>query len=319
MSGGGSADPRALTGAGPGAASARLWSVVLKLSRHPAPCCESAPLRAGWDDGQAWVGPEPTRRPGAILRCSRPGVLDPLVPLSTQQEQMLELYGPACSPAVEGWVIAHLGQSLDGRIAPPDGAPEAITGPLDHEHNHRLRALADVVLVGAGTIMHDDPQLTVRLCEGSDPVCAVLDTRGSLGEHYRVFSRPHPAALLLVEASASAGRMHGRARRLPLAGELGPRAVLQALRQQGLRRVFIEGGGVTVSRFLEADCLTRLQITVSSLVLGRGKPGLELSRVLRRRLPARRFDLGADVLFDCDLSEEAAPEREPASSTELPS
>lgn len=291
-----------------------LWSVLLELSRYAARPSSEAPLRAGRSGGQVWVEAEPTDRPGAVLRCSQQGAIEPLVPLSAQAARMLELYAPACVPSKD-WVVAHLGQSLDGRIAPPDGSPEAITGPLDHLHNHRLRALADVVLVGAGTVWHDDPQLNVRLCAGPDPVCAVLDARGSLAAHYRVFARSRPATLVLVAAGTHSGGRHGNALRLPVEGELEPQAALRALRQRALRRVFIEGGGVTVSRFLEADCLTRLQITVSPLVLGRGKPGLELTRVLRLRLAARRFDLGSDVLFDCDLTRGAEPENESRSAT----
>jgi riboflavin biosynthesis pyrimidine reductase len=88
-------------------------------------------------------------------------------------------------------------------------------------------------------------------------------------------------------------------------GRLCPRAVLDLLAARGLRRIFLEGGGVTISHFLAARCLHRLQITVAPLIIGSGRPSItlpeieQLSRSLRP--PTRRFDLGDDILFECRL------------------
>ena len=73
--------------------------------------------------------------------------------------------------------------------------------------------------------------------------------------------------------------------------------------------MLVEGGGVTVSRFLEARAAHRLHLCVSPLLLGSGRPGLALppieSLALAMRPKVRRFDLGADVLFDCELELQA--------------
>jgi len=82
-------------------------------------------------------------------------------------------------------------------------------------------------------------------------------------------------------------------------------AVVAALARRGCRRIFVEGGGVTVSRFLAEGCLDRLQITVAPMILGSGRPALalppleNLSEALRP--PTRIFRMGDDVLFDCDV------------------
>ena len=86
---------------------------------------------------------------------------------------------------------------------------------------------------------------------------------------------------------------------------LCPRAVLDRLAERGLARVFVEGGGVTVSRFLAAGCLHRLQITIAPLILGSGRPSITLPEIEQPsaglRPVVRRHDLGADVLFECLL------------------
>jgi riboflavin biosynthesis pyrimidine reductase len=82
--------------------------------------------------------------------------------------------------------------------------------------------------------------------------------------------------------------------------------LLSALAERGLGRIFVEGGGVTISRFIQARCLDRLHVTVCPILIGRGRPGLNLPGVERLdqalRPATRRFTLGEDVLFDCRLS-----------------
>ena len=102
------------------------------------------------------------------------------------------LYGPlfAGPTAADGcYVLGRMAQSLDGRIATSSGASHWISGPEDIVHTHRLRALFDAVVVGAGTVRADDPQLTTRECEGPSPVRVVLDTNRRLHADYPGFSR----------------------------------------------------------------------------------------------------------------------------------
>jgi riboflavin-specific deaminase-like protein len=212
------------------------------------------------------------------------------------------LYAPLAAAAV---VLGRIAQTLDGRIATPSGASFWISGEADLLHTHRLRALCDAVLVGAGTVRADDPLLTTRRCPGRSPVRVVLDTERRLDAGHRVF-QDGPPTLLFCAADRAAPA--GAAEVVPVgraAEGLDLAAVLAVLAARGLRRVLVEGGGVTVSRFLAAGLLDRLHVTVAPLLLGAGVPAFTLPGVERpaegRRLAWTVHRLGADTLFDIDL------------------
>jgi len=228
-------------------------------------------------------------------------------------QPLLQLYAPLClAQAERPLTIAHLGQSLDGYIATASGDSYYVTGPDNVRHLHRLRALCSAIVVGAGTIARDDPQLTVRHVPGPNPVRVVLDPSARLDAQRRVFA-DGAAPTLVVHAEGLDARAPGSAEivRVPVeGGRLNLAVLLEQLRERGLATVFVEGGGSTVSRFLEAGLLDRLHVAIAPLVLGSGRPGLTLpprERLSECLRPAHRvFTMGGDVLFDCDLRS-AAP------------
>lgn len=218
------------------------------------------------------------------------------------------LYGPLCAIAPgQPFAVGHLAQSLDGRIAAVGGASRWISGDEDLCHTHRMRALADAVIVGADTLRNDDPLLTVRRCAGTHPVRVVIDPDRKLAAHHQVFTDRSTKTIVIAAADrpSDGGSIDGvEIVSLPRDGRvIAPAAIQEMLAARGLYWLFIEGGGITISNFLRAGCLDRLQITVAPLILGSGRPSLTLPAIaepsLGLRPQIRRLSLGADTLFEC--------------------
>lgn len=258
------------------------WSSVMSLP------LELGTLRLEVQRGGAW------RCNGELADNAR-NLLDCLLPLVARAEPL---------------VIAQLGQSLDGRIATETGDSHYVNGVDSRAHLHRLRALVDAVLVGAGTADADDPRLSVRHVAGRNPVRVVLDPLGRVPAERHVFQSDEAPTLHLVAEGAPVTRpVAQHVERVVVSSKtrsFEPRAVLEVLAARGLERVLVEGGGVTVSRFLEAGVLDRLHLLVAPLLIGSGRPGLSLPPIdtLERALrpQSRTFPCGDDTLFDLDLA-----------------
>ncbi|MEM6762484.1 MAG: RibD family protein [Pseudomonadota bacterium] len=213
-------------------------------------------------------------------------------------------------------VVAQLGQSLDGRIATPNGHSHYVNGQEAIGVLHHLRAAVDAVIVGAGTAVADDPQLTVRRCPGENPARVLIDRRRRAGASLRmltagnarriVFGNPLPdddPAVLVVPPPDPEGI-------------IPPAFVIRALADLGLKRVLVEGGATTVSAFVSAGTVDRICVAVAPIIIGSGPVGLALPPITRMddavRPEVAVLPLGdGDVLFDCKLPPDAAPRPEP--------
>ncbi|MGF7160555.1 riboflavin-specific deaminase-like protein [Rhodoligotrophos appendicifer] len=205
------------------------------------------------------------------------------------------------------FVIAQLGQTLDGRISTLGGKAEHINGNAALDHLHRLRASVDAVVVGAGTVIADDPQLTVRRVPGQHPARVIIDPGGRVPISSRCFDDTGSARIIISSVSAPQQNSGIKCIRLALKdGQLDPHEIVRALRNQGLHRILIEGGSQTVSRFLAAKALDRIHLLVAPIILGSGTTGINLPSIsditmaVRPRTSTQILDDG-NVLFDCDL------------------
>ncbi|WP_183897911.1 RibD family protein [Rhizobium skierniewicense] len=215
------------------------------------------------------------------------------------------LYGPLAS-AKDRFVLAQVGQSLDGRVATPSGDARDISGPEGLAHLHRCRALVDAVIVGIGTVQNDDPRLSVREVNGPSPTRVVIDCRGELTGNERLFHEG-TAPVIVIQGNDASRSAHGcEVVRLQRGSSgLDPSDILECLADRGLKRTLVEGGAKTIARFIDAGHVDRLHVTISPLIIGSGPCGISLAPITElcnaQRPSAEVYLLGRDVLFDCDM------------------
>lgn len=223
-----------------------------------------------------------------------------------------DLYSPiAMGNGRRPFVVGQLGQSLDGRIATPTGSSRYINCPEAILHLHRLRALVDAVIVGIGTVVADDPQLTVREVAGNDPARVVIDPNGRLPPDARVLAEDG-CPVFVIQAQDRPRPHWVTPITIPSPGSrIAPAAIVAALAERGFRRLLVEGGAGTLSGFLAAGALDRLHISVAPVIIGSGPVGISLPPIdpiadaLRPRATIHR--LGNDILFDCIMTPAQVP------------
>ena len=237
------------------------------------------------------------------LRAGGDGSIDPADPVNA-------VYGPLASSA-KPYVLAQVGQSLDGRIATPAGDARDVSGPDGLLHLHRCRALVDAVVVGVSTVKLDDPRLSVRLVEGPDPVRVVIDCQGELTGKEGIFN-DSGAPVIVFQSSDAPCRPLANAETVRLrrsASGLAASEIVEALNDRGLTRILVEGGAKTIARFIDAGCIDHLHVAISPVIIGSGPSGICLPPIEKlssaRRPPVNVFGLGSDILYDCDFTSDA--------------
>jgi 3,4-dihydroxy 2-butanone 4-phosphate synthase/GTP cyclohydrolase II len=178
-------------------------------------------------------------------------------------------------------VVLKFAQTLDGRIAATGGDARWISGVEERRLTHAIRSACDGVLVGVGTVLHDDPQLTVRMVEGSSPVRIVLDSTLRTPPTARLFDAEAPVVLVAAPDADAA-----RAERLRAVGArivpipraergVDVRQMLEVLSALDLRSILVEGGARVITSFLQAGVVDRAIVSVAPIVLGRGIEAVE--------------------------------------------
>jgi len=179
-------------------------------------------------------------------------------------------------------VTLKLATSLDGRIATATGESRWITGPEARAEVHRLRAGHDAVLVGIETALADDPELTVRLdgYDGPQPARVVLDSRQRLPCTAKLVRSARTVPTYVVTTTPASPDLLAcgvRVLAVKAVGDGRPEleAALKALRNEGLERVLVEGGGQVAGAFLRCGLVDRIEWFRAPLALGaEGRPGI---------------------------------------------
>ncbi len=175
-------------------------------------------------------------------------------------------------------VTLKLASSLDGRIAAPDGESRWITGSVSRAFVHRLRTLADAVMVGSATVLKDDPLLTVRSVKGKNPRRVVLDSSFRIPLDAKVLKRNDAdkgPPIVFTTAAASGAKVKKAVKagvhviKVPAAKEgVDIRKVLNELGKLEVTSLLVEGGGRVAASFLKAKAVDRLILFLSPVFLG---------------------------------------------------
>lgn len=210
------------------------------------------------------------------------------------------------------FVALKLAQTLDGKIATSLGASRWITGEESRSEVHRLRSIYDAVMVGEATVRADDAQLTVRHCEGRNPLRVVLDSRLSLPLESKIFDSEAPT--LVAASSAFAGSpkvalLGERGVRVlfvdEYAGRLDLRQVLAELHQRQVLSVLVEGGSRLSASFIRKELVDKILIFVAPKLFG--GDALSAFAPLGVNMPGQAVNLsfGVPQFFGRDLLLEA--------------
>ena len=211
------------------------------------------------------------------------------------------------------FVTVKIAQTLDGRIATASGDSQWISGPSSLKLAHQLRHEHDAIMVGIGTALADDPQLTVRLVNGSDPLRIVVDSKLRLPDKARVLADGAARRTLVAttdkadrERAREIERMGAEVLTLPASrsgAQVDLRALLEELRRRGIKSALVEGGSGIITSLLTARLVDRLVVVIAPKIIGRGISAigqLNINR-LRDAITFSEFKtkrLGPDIVFD---------------------
>lgn len=257
-------------------------------------------------------------KPDSLDRLSRAGVEVSTGVCEQECREVNERYLKYSQTALP-FVTVKFAESIDGRIATSTGDSQWISGQASLRLAHQLRREHDAIMVGIGTVLRDDPRLTVRLVNGRDPLRIIIDSRLRVPLAARVLAQGAAQRTLIATTTlADRERVHELERLgaqvliMPVsAGE--PRVdlveLLQALGRMRIASVLAEGGAGVITSLLAARAVDRLVVAIAPKIIGRGTEAIGDLGIAHLR-DAITFEsiktrkLGQDIIFDGRLRSE---------------
>jgi len=199
------------------------------------------------------------------------------------------------------YIVGHLAQSLDGFIATRSGESKYISCKQNIEHIHRIRAISDVILVGARTILLDNPCLTTRLVKGNNPMRLILDPNNKLKGVEKVFKHHDKNGFRIIGSNELSKEEN--IFKLPIVkNTFKLNHLIDLFKKLNKKIIFIEGGGYTISEFYKNNCLDRLHLCLSPTIIGKGKSSflIENKKSMKdfKNHGIRYYKMGEDILCD---------------------
>jgi GTP cyclohydrolase II len=238
--------------------------------------------------------------------------------LAVPSVDVASMLGSAQSPDGYPFIVLKYTQTLDGRIAAAAGGAKRFTDEAEIRISHALRAACDAVLVGVGTVLSDDPELTVRAVPGPSPARVILDTHLRCPITAAVLGSDAPTYVMTSRHADPRKRLALAARHVavrdvpPGPAGLDMRAVLQQLSNEGIRSVLVESGISVISSMLAAGLANRIIVTISPHILGQGVrilgelPGQRIAGALRLESQSV-YLVGGTIIVAADVGGASEP------------
>jgi diaminohydroxyphosphoribosylaminopyrimidine deaminase/5-amino-6-(5-phosphoribosylamino)uracil reductase len=270
-------------------AGARAREATLYVTLEPCsswgrtPPCTGAILAAGIQRVVcAMADPNPCHTGKGFILLRKAGVTVEVGPGAAEAFDLLRPFTSSMLRA-RPYLTVKLASSLDGRIADASGCSQWISGPKARVQVQGLRRRVDAVMVGAGTVIKDNPSLLPRPPRGRTPYRVIVDAKGTVSATARVFTDEHAACALLATTRHCSVRQRDAYAKggaqvlvLPSSGRgVSLTALMKALHARGILHVVCEGGGVLVGSLLKAGLVDELLLFVAPVILGgNGRPSV---------------------------------------------
>ena len=317
QAGGPHAEIWAIRQAGDKARGATIYVTLEPCSHHGrTPPCSDALIQAGLARVVAAVeDPNPQVSGNGVRKLQEAGIE---VEVGLLGDEARRRTAPYFKHTTTGLPLVSLkaAMSLDGKIATSTGESRWITGDKARALGHRLRAIHDAVLVGIGTVLADDPRLTVRDARGRTPLRVIVDSRARTPAEAALLTADPIPPVIAVTSEAPKRRLEALKRagaeiwEMPsLGGFADLRALMKRLGERQVQSVLVESGGTLTAALLDADLADRVYFFVAPRLIGGaeaptpvgGSGVAKLSEAWRlENMRVRR--VGEDVLIIGDIA-----------------
>ena len=173
-------------------------------------------------------------------------------------------------------VIAQIGQSLDGRIALNNGNSHYINNPNSIIYLHCLRSISDAIIVGSNTIKKDNPLLTTRKIEGSNPKRIIIDGSLSLKNNYKIFNDGNEN-IIFTKSHKKVNLNNTTIIRLK--EKNFTKNLIVQLKKLKYKKILVEGGSKTISELINNKYIDILQFMIAPILIGSGINSLNLKEI----------------------------------------
>ena len=284
------------------------------------PCTESiisagiARVVAGTAD------PNPLVSKKGLTRLRRHGIKTTVGILAEECARLNERFFTFMQTGVP-FLTLKFAQTLDGRIACANGHSRWISSPLSLKFAHRLRAVHDAVVVGVGTVIQDDPLLTVRLAKGRNPLRIVLDSTLRIPPDAGILKDQGSARTIIATTRKAGAAKRARLERMGIeiltadadrSGRVNLKKLLAELGKRGISSVLVEGGSALITSALRQQLADRLVAIIAPKIVGTGVAAvgdLGIRKMDNAIMPTDRevYRLGDDLIIDARFIRKSEP------------